>query len=120
MHYSAGRFKNFLTLQKKIVTRTAGGGSTFGWQNVDQMYAIVEPLLGGASMAYAGSFYADQNAPIIDYRVVIYYRTDTVGGMQLVDDDDGTIYTIRRAPVDVDNAHMYLELYCEQVQVTGN
>lgn len=105
-----GRFQQLVMLQKPVYTQSEGGAQEIsGYSDVEEVWANVAPLTS------AGRYFAQQVYPEVTSRITLDYRDDIRDDWRVVMDDH--IFYVRAAPIDVDYAHMILQLECSQEQV---
>lgn len=95
---SCSRLKHRVSLQQEVVTSDDAGGFTRTWQEIDVLWAEMQPLTGGGDSRLNTSagkevFAAGQVQAQISHRIFLRWRGDVLPSMRLV--FEGRAFNIR-------------------------
>lgn len=100
----AGKLRHRLRLQEFTSTRDSEGVLVEGWEEVDTVWASIEPASVRAFIA------AGANQSQVTGQVVIRYRAGVKASMRFVHDAKSAIYNIEGVLADKDSGLEYLTL----------
>lgn len=100
-----GKMRERVTLQQESPTADGGGGYALAWTDIATVWAKVEPLSGREQIE------ASKLQGVVQYRIMIRYRSDVVPGMRL---SWGGVYFNIRAVICEEERDRFLQLTCEK------
>lgn len=101
----AGELKRRVTLQERLTTKTPAGGQVTTWSDVATVFAKIDPRPGSEPLE-AGAIRG-----VLSHVVRIRYRPGVTPAMRLL---YGTRVLNIASVVDVEEAHVVLDLYCSE------
>lgn len=105
--FNAGKANKLIILQAEQLTSDGQGGSARSWATVGSEFAVLRPVT--ARERYRAQALRSETT----HDAMIRYRTDVVGGMRFT--HAGRVFNIL-AVTDREEAHVLLDLECQEVQ----
>jgi len=102
----AGRLRQRVTIQEKVVTRNAYGEEVITWADVATVWGSVEPLRGDEFLEFARA------GAEVSTRIVLRYRSGIVPEMRV--SYDGHTYDVLSV-INVEERDKELQLMCREL-----